>query len=523
MVMPTIPGVPPPTVLFADDDEVGRSALAQLLRYQGFDVWEVTTGRETLSRAKDRPDLVLLDIQLPDASGFDLCRLIKADPATNSPPVLLISGLFVQSRDRVSGLDGGADGYLTKPVEPDEVVAQIRALLRVRQAEEALRRSEARFRAVIEKSFEAVALLGADGTIRYASPATVRLLGFSPEELAGSHAFDLVHPEDRKGIEDLFARQLGEREASISAQCRARCKDGSWRWLEAASTNLLDDPDVRAIVVNFHDITERRRLEEHLRQSQKQEAVGRLAGGVAHDFNNLLTVISGFAELVQEQLPPEDTGHGLVGEIQRAANRAAALTRQLLAFGRKQMLQPRMLDLNALVSNLGQVLRRLPGEDVDLSVTLEPALGRVKADPGQIEQVIVNLAVNARDAMTNGGRLAITTANVEVGDGNPEVAAGPYVLLSVSDTGCGMTEQVQSHIFEPFFTTKNIGQGTGLGLATVYGIVMQSGGHIEFQSRVGSGTTFRIYLPRVEEPALREAHPPGLSLAPARQRNRPTG
>jgi PAS domain S-box-containing protein len=502
------------SILFADDDGVGRSALSTLLRSQGFEVWEAATGKEALRRVKDHPDLVLLDVRLPDASGLDLCRQIKADPATATAPVLLISGCFVNSRDRVSGLEGGADGYLTKPVEPDEVAAQIRALLRVRQAEDALRHSEARFRAIIEKSFEAVFLLAADGTVRYASPSSVRILGYSPEELVGRNGFELIHPDDRRGVEAAFAKELQKADATVTAVYRGRHRDGSWRWLEAAGTNLLDDPDVQAIVGNYHDITERRRLEEQLRQSQRQEAVGRLAAGVAHDFNNILTVITGFADMALYQLPPESDVCDLVTEIQNAAGRAVSLTRQLLAFGRKQMLQPKVLDLNALVTDLTRMLRRLLSEAIDLTLSLEPALGRVKADPGQLEQVVVNLAVNARDAMPHGGHLNIRTANVDLAGDNPDIRPGPYVMLAVKDSGCGMTAAVRDHIFEPFFTTKEVGKGTGLGLATVYGIIKQSGGHIEFDTQVGSGTTFRVYLPRVDEAVREEPTSSGMNWAP---------
>jgi signal transduction histidine kinase/CheY-like chemotaxis protein len=304
----------------------------------------------------------------------------------------------------------------------------------------------------------------------------------------------------------VFIDGLGQQGAVRKAEYRYRHKDGRWIDLEAVGCNLLHDPAVNGIVLNIRDITERKRAEEEkavlhaqLIQSQKMESVGRLAGGVAHDFNNVLTVILGFAEFGIDDLREGDPLRENLEEIRSASERAAAITRQLLAFSRKQVLQPIALDLNAVATGLEKMLRRLLGEDIELAQVLGPDLGIVTADRVQIEQVIVNLAINARDAMPQGGKLTIETANVELDEEyavlHASVKPGPYVLLAVSDTGHGMDEATMTRIFEPFFTTKEVGKGTGLGLSTVYGIVKQSGGNIWVYSEPGKGTTFKIYLP----------------------------
>ena len=254
-----------------------------------------------------------------------------------------------------------------------------------------------------------------------------------------------------------------------------------------------------------------RQTEEQLRQSQKLEAIGRLAGGIAHDFNNQLAIILGYSDMLLDLLDANDPSRNRLGMIKEAATRAASLTRQLLAFSRKQVLEPCVLDLNSAVTELTKMLRPLIGEDIELALALDPALGSVKVDPTQIDQIIMNLAVNARDAMPEGGRLTIGTANVELDEGysseHVSVQPGPYAMLSITDTGIGMERETQTHIFEPFFTTKESGKGTGLGLATVYGIVKQSEGYIWVYSELGRGTTFKIYFPRVDEAALATALP----------------
>jgi PAS domain S-box-containing protein len=370
----------------------------------------------------------------------------------------------------------------------------------------ALRQREAHFRSLIEHGADLIAVLDGDGVIHYASPSHERVLGRPAGDLIGIRFVDLVHPDDVAGVTEAFSRGVATPGTAVTRECRVRHRDGSWRLLEATGRNALDDPAVAGVVLNARDITAERQLEEQFRQSQKMEAVGRLAGGVAHDFNNLLAVIIGYSDLGLARLPERDPRRRDFEEISKAANRAASLTRQLLAFSRQQVLQPKVLDLNRVVADVEKMLRRLIGEDVTMVTSLEPRLGHVTADPGQIEQVLLNLVVNARDAMPHGGTLTIETATVAPTQ-EARLAAGldegPHVMLAVTDTGCGMDPSVLAHMFEPFFTTKEKGKGTGLGLATVYGIVKQSGGCITVESEPGRGSTFRVFLPRV----IRSAEP----------------
>ncbi len=345
------------------------------------------------------------------------------------------------------------------------------------------------------------------------NPAAVRLYGFSREEFLTMTIADIRPPEEFPAlIADV--RDLQKTGATVQGVWRHRKKDGTLLDVDLIS-NPIDFHGKAARLVLAHDITEKRLLEAQLLQSQKMEAIGRLAGGVAHDFNNLLGVITGYNELLRRDLGPGHASQGRLEEVRKAAERAAALTRQLLAFSRKQVMQPSVLDPRALVANLETMLRRLIEESIELKTVLHPVAGRVKADPGQLEQVVMNLVVNARDAMPGGGRLRIEVKNARLDRvRRPGVAIPPgeYVMLAISDTGVGMDKETQRHIFEPFFTTKEQGKGTGLGLATVYGIVKQSGGFIWVYSEPGLGTTFRIYLPRVDEPLSASAAPAGVAV-----------
>jgi two-component system, cell cycle sensor histidine kinase and response regulator CckA len=368
-----------------------------------------------------------------------------------------------------------------------------------------LAQREELFRLISENAADMIAVVDVNGQRLYNSPSYEKFLGYSLEELAKTSSFEQIHPDDRKKVQEAAeeARHSGQ---GRRVEYRIRHRDGHWLTVESTASAVRDRrQNVQKLVIVNRDITERKQLEEQLYLSQKLEAIGRLSGGVAHDFNNLLGVIIGYSEALQQHIAQDDPFREAVDEIQNAGKRAASLTQQLLAFSRKQVLEPKVLDLKTVVVEVEKMLRRLIGEDIDLTIILPRKLGMIRADRGQIEQVLMNLAVNARDAMPRGGRLTIEAADAELGTAHVNrfryVTPGRYVMLKVSDTGCGMDATLQAHIFEPFFTTKEKGKGTGLGLATVYGVIKQSGGYIWVDSEPGKGATFRVYLPEVQEPA----------------------
>jgi PAS domain S-box-containing protein len=370
------------------------------------------------------------------------------------------------------------------------------------RSEEALRASEERYRSIVDTAGTAILALGVDQRIREWNREAERVSGYTRQEVLGRDYGELFVPAEHRTQIEVAIQAVLAGQPVRGFELPLRRRGGGERLLTWNVTCLHDRRGrAREVVLIGLDITDRKQLEKQLIHAQRMEGIGVLAGGVAHDFNNLLTVILGYSEILLRDLRPEDLAHGLLQEIHKACKRAAGLTGQLLAFGRKQMLTPIVLDLNGLVRELEGMLRSMLGEAIDLKCLPDPDLGQVRADPGPLEQALVNLVVNARDAMPQGGKLTIETHNVLLDQDylqhHPYVRPGPHVLLAVSDTGCGMDEAVRSRIFEPFFTTKEFGKGTGLGLATVYGIVKQSGGHIEVYSELGHGTTFKIYLPRL--------------------------
>jgi two-component system, cell cycle sensor histidine kinase and response regulator CckA len=458
--------------------------------------------RTFLERQSSPPDLIIADWRLPDGESLEL---LPSAPGSRAIPIIIMTS-HGNERVAVDAMKFGALDYVVKsditllemPHIAKRALRQWQDIIERKRAEEALRESEARYRLITENANDMICLLDRQGAILYLSPSVESLLGYEPAELLGTRVFDLIHPDDLDRVREHWA-QLDLRRAQITY--RVRHSNASWRWFDAQGA-LIERETEHYIVMVGRDITERRQLEAQLIQVQKLDAIGQLAGGLAHDFNNLLVVISGCAELASVGSAPDNPVQHELNEILKATQRAASLTRQLLTFARRQISEPKPLNLNDLIRDLDRMLRRLIPEDITLVGVLAPDLWHVYIDPGQFEQVVVNLVVNARDAMPQGGQLTITTANIVLdrasASPSSSVLPGSYVLLSVADTGIGMSEEIQRHAFEPFFTTKGPGQGTGLGLATCYGIVKQHNGTIYLSSEVGRGTTIYIYLPRVQ-------------------------
>ncbi|MBA3555867.1 MAG: response regulator [Gemmatimonadales bacterium] len=410
-----------------------------------------------------------------------------------------------------SGIRGPDElGVLADAV--DQMAKQLRSVTG------ALRGRQEWFRMLLEHGSDVILTLDAQWQIGFAGPSLPHVLGWTPDQVARRPLAEFIHPNDAEAVQAALEGAVMRSGFGEPIAFRFRHSDGSWRSLEAVGNHPRDWPGPEHLIVTARDITPRERLESQLRQAQKMEALGRFAGGVAHDFNNLLTAIQGYASLLLFDLGPIDPRREDLEEIRKASERAAALTRQILAFSHRQVSEPEPVDLNLLIEDLERMIPRLIGEDVAVVTALDPGLGVVNADPRQLEQVIMNLVVNARDAMPEGGRLTIETANEAVAEddprASPDLPPGPYIVLTVGDTGTGIDPEIQANIFDPFFTTKEPGRGTGLGLSTVYGIVKQIGGHIEVDSELGRGADFRIYLPELPGARVERAARPAALPAP---------
>lgn len=411
-------------------------------------------------------------------------------------------------------LEAGAAEYLVRETLAGELLHKaIKYAVERTRNEIAVRQSEQRFRELFENAKDILFTLDLEGNVTSLNKSAEEVMGWSRSEALQLNLKSLVAPEHLNLCSQMMQRILNE-EPLQHFEINLLRKDGRKVLLQASARLIYSNGEKHSIQGMARDVTERRQLEAMVQQSQKLEAIGRLSGGLAHDFNNLFCVISGHTELLTEQMEPTHPALKNLAQIKKAVDSATSLTRQLLAFSRKQVFHPRSLDLNAVVVETRKMLGRLVGENIEFFTSLHPSLGNVRVDPVQFEQVLVNLVLNARDAMSQGGKLTIETKNVELEEGAQSrraiVPAGKYVVLSVTDNGCGMDEEAQSRIFEPFYTTKELGKGSGLGLATVYGIVKQSGGFIWVYSELSQGTTIRVYLPRVD------SSPTPLSLGNAR-------
>lgn len=555
-------------VLIVEDDKYSLRTLSTILLSQGYDVRGVADGAAALvSVGIQQPDLILLDIQLPELNGFDVCRHLKRDAATKDIPIIFLSALD-EVVDKVKGFDAGGVDYITKPFQVEEVVARVQTHISIRRLQLQLKnqnrelqkriyernRAEAALQQINEELEQRVQMRTAElsqlnatlkDEIDERKRAEIATLQAKEQLEATLFALpDLLFELDNQGVistyhipesEWQFEHSIQVFETTIHELLPKNAANAIMNAMEMASENgrytgnhfslnqenlvkwfeisiaskEQNDAGNGRFIALIRDITARKQLEEQLRQSQKMEAIGRLAGGVAHDFNNLLSVIISYGELLLRQhegISP--TAKRQIDQIIQSGNRAADLTTQLLAFSRQQVLEPKIVNINDILTNITKMLMRVIGEDIELNLMQAENLDLVRVDRTQFEQVVLNLVVNARDAMPQGGKITLETANVYLDDNyyqkRPKVQPGNYIMLAVSDNGHGMDAITISNIFEPFFTTKEQGQGTGLGLATVHGIVNQSGGHVWVYSEINQGTTFKIYFPQAKETDFRQ-------------------
>jgi two-component system cell cycle sensor histidine kinase/response regulator CckA len=530
-------------LLIEDNPEIAR-LIRELLTEAGTPMFtlnwadRLSTGLKQL--ANGGVDLILLDLGLPDSQGFD--TFTRTYDQAQQLPILVLTG---NGDEMLAGMamQAGAQDYLIKGQiggnilikaikyaierkglekvlqkscqELEQGVAERTSELsranvelcteiaKHKQARDELQKEKEKFRVLTDESPLGVSLIGEKGEYKYVNRKFVEMFGYTLKEIpTGREWFRKAYPDNEYRNQVISAWITAVKETKTGQTniliYTVTCKDGSKKVIQFLPVKMNTGEQI----VIYEDITAQRKLEAQLIQSQKMEAVGRLAGGVAHDFNNIITVINNLAQLALMTLKQADPLRKDLEEIKKAGDRAASLTSQLLAFSRKQVLQPRVLDLNGVIIDMNSMIKHLIGEDFEMKTILTPELGRIKADQGQIEQVIMNLVINARDAMPEGGKITIETANTHLDEAYAcehgiELKPGPHVMLGISDTGIGMDKKTKSQIFEPFFTTKEKGGGTGLGLSTIYGIVKQTGGWIWVYSEPGQGTTFKVYLPEV--------------------------
>jgi PAS domain S-box-containing protein len=504
-------------VLVVDDTEASRYSVARHLRHAGYTVDEADSGLRAIALVEEsRPDLVVLDVMLPDISGFEVARRLRGDDRFSRIPILHLSASFTDPESLAAGLDSGADGYLTHPVEPVVLLASIRSLIRARAAEaEAIAAGEA-WRATFHAITDGVCVVDDQARVTRWNDAFATFVG--ADGIAGRAIADLV-PGLHANPEPPFL--MGP--DGLPPQATELAIDGRWVRVTAQAMSEAEGPPRHTVCV-LTDVTKQRSAELRVQQVQRLEVAGQLAGGIAHEINNMMTVILGLTEfLARDDELPATHQRDLAG-VRKAADRAADMARQLLAFSRRQVLQPRLVEVNTAIAGMSRLLRQLMGADREVTLTLSPEAGFVFADDAQLEQAILNLALNARDAMPAGGHFTISTtlarldAKFAARYPDIDVRSGDYAHIALVDDGEGMTSETLDKVFEPFFTTKPVGQGTGLGLATVYGIVKQSNGYVWADSVPGKGTTFHVYLPQAAG-----ASAAGAALEPTERPTRGSG
>lgn len=505
-------------LLIVDDNAATRYALRRRLGVHGYEVLEAGTGGEGLALIREQQiDALILDVNLPDMSGFDIVRLLRDEPRTALLPVIHVSAASIQSGDIITGLNAGADAYLIHPVDPDVLLATLRTLLRVRDTERALRESEARFQEIFRSVSAPIAVLDAELKVHECNHAFAHLMqdNHDPQQLRECFAEGQALDELREHL------RTGKRwRGSLAMRLHGEPRDTEWqlspyrapglclvfiedntehRHRERSHLARLDDATTQLA----KEVAERARTEAQLLQLQKMEALGSLTGGIAHDFNNLLTGVITSLELIRKRVTEGRTEKvpKYVDAALSSASSAAVLTHRLLAFARQQPLDTRPVDVNRHVSSLEELLTRTIGERVTLNLELSTHSAIALVDPVQLESAVLNLVINARDALPKGGNIWVTTCAVRV-HGDPNLRDGPYVALTVRDNGSGIEPDVLDKVFDPFFTTKPVGQGTGLGLSTIYGFARQSGGHVALSSVLGVGTKVTLMLPATEDAAV---------------------
>jgi PAS domain S-box-containing protein len=529
-------------ILVVDDDDNSRVFLERALRSQQYDVAGAANGHIALEKTYQwHPDLIVSDILMPGMNGFELCRRIKTEDRLRTIPFIFYTATFVDQKDEKLAMALGASRFLIKPMDPTDFFRAVREVIReyetnklsvpdrplaemkdvcqmqaealarkldkkVRELEterKALLESEGRFRALTESTSDWIWEMDRYGVYTYSSPKIRDLLGYGPEDVIGKTPFDLMSSDEANNAAHVFKLIIESKKPFKAFEIAALHKGGRKVVLEKSGVPFFDSSgNLKGYRGIDRDITERKKLEEQLLQSQKLEAIGQFAGGIAHDFNNMLTVIMGYGETLKIDLDRDGSSQHYVDMILTSAKKAADLTQQILAFSRKQIISPKQTDLRGLIEGIEKLLRRLIGEDIEINITYADRDLTVMVDAGQLEQILMNLCTNARDAMPDGGSIFISTGTAFLDSEYIRTYdvenAGTYALITVTDTGKGMDEPTKQRIFEPFFTTKEIGSGTGLGLATAYGIIKQHKGHINVYSEPGKGSTFKIYLPLIE-------------------------